>query len=201
MERKLSPLVRGLVVFAALAALTALVIPLAASAQWDDYGDDDSDPYRAQSRSGSTGVSVRGAFGFTVDPETFEMGVGFPIRIVEDVAFTPHLLMGFDDDDTIVAPSLNLEVAFPLGDGGDDIMDRLSPYLQGGIGFAYIDRDRGGDNDDEIGFLLTPGLGIEYRITDNLHIGTNARFNVLPKETAGEHFFFSWEFFSVRIAF
>ena len=80
-------------------------------------------------------------------------------------------------------------------------MYRMRPYLQGGLGFAYVDRDEQGDNDDEVGFLVAPGLGLEYEISKNLLIGTNARFNVLPREAGGEHFFFSWEFFTVRIAF
>ena len=186
----------------ALAALLAAGLPLAASGQgWDDdYGYDEPDPYRDPPDS-SGGVSIRGAFGFTADPEAFEMGIGFPIEISNSVAFTPHLLLAFDDDDTIVAPTANLEVYFRLSERRDDFAYRLRPYLQAGLGFAYIDRDDGGDNDDEVGFLVAPGLGLEYEVSKNLLVGTNARFNVLPKETGGEHFFFSWEFFSVRIAF
>jgi opacity protein-like surface antigen len=183
-----------------LAALLVVGLPFCATGQdWDDDYEE-QDPYRDPPQS-SSGVSVRGSFGFTADPEAFAMGLGFPIEITNGVAFTPHLLMAFEDDDTIVAPTVNIEVYFRLSDRRDDFSYRLRPFLQAGIGFAYIDRDAAGDNDDEVGFLVTPGLGLEYEISDNLFIGTNARFNILPKEAGGEHFFFSWEFFSLRIAF
>jgi hypothetical protein len=186
----------------AFAVWVAAGSPLPAAGQdWDDdYGYDEPDPYRSPPKSG--GTSVRAAFGFTADPEAFEMGLSFPIELTDGVAFTPHLLLAFDEEDTIVAPTANIEVYSRLSDDrNDDFRYRMRPYLQVGLGFAYIDRESASDNNNEVGLLIAPGLGVEYEISDSLSIGTNARFNVLPKKTGGEHFFFSWEFLTLRIAF
>jgi hypothetical protein len=185
-----------------LATLLLVGLPLCATGQdWDDdYDYEETDPYRDPPRSGG-GVSVRGGVGFSADPDALALGLAVPIEISSAVAFTPHLLVAFDDDDTIVAPTANLEVYFRLSDRRNDFTYRLRPFLQAGLGFAYIDRDSTGDNDDEVGLLVVPGLGLEYEISDNLRIGTNARFNVLPREAGGEHFFFSWELLTVRVAF
>lgn len=187
-----------------LASFLMLSLPTESAAQdWENgQGDEEPglDPYGAPP-SQSSGVGMRGSIGFTADPGAFAMGLSVPIAMTSNIAFTPHMLIAFDDEDTIVAPSVNLEVQFRLGGRRGDFFYRLRPFLQAGLGFAYIETSNGAKDQSETGFLAVPGVGVEYEISESLLIGTNMRFNVLPGETSGESFFFSWELLSLRIAF
>jgi opacity protein-like surface antigen len=169
----------------------------------DGYGDRDwysEAPADYGSPRAST-VSVRGAVGITSDPSMFALGLGFPIEINRRVAFTPMIQAAFDDDHTIIAPTVNLEYHLDLSDGSSDLLRRLHPFVQGGIGFAYIHKEQPGNDPDEVGFLLAPGLGLEYELTDNLLIGSNVLFNILPSEVSDENFFLTWQFATLRVRF
>ena len=185
------------------AGLTLGVLLSGSGAPAQDWYEE-PDPYYADSEpvaATGTGVSARGAVGLTADPSSFLLGLGFPIDLNPWLAFTPHIQLGFDDEETIVAPTLNLEYHFDLRNSSNGLARRLHPYIQGGLGFAYIHKDRRGDDDDEVGFLLAPGLGLEFDLTENLALGSNVRFNVLPSEVSGENFFLSWEFVTLRVKF
>jgi len=197
--RLLAALLTGALALAAAA-------PVASAQSWtgDDPAEDPapgrSEPAPAQ--PDSRGLSVRAGLGFTADPTTFLLHAAFPIELGPRVALAPNLDLGVDDDHVIFAPTLDLEARFDLSEVSDDpALRRVQPFVSGGLGFAYIHRDRRGDDDDEVGPLLAAGLGLEVEVQEDLFVGSQMRFNVLPVETSGEHFYFAWHLASVRVAF
>ena len=183
-----------------LCAAGLLLVAVPALAQ--DY---DDDWYAEEEASYGTRrpapVSVRGSVGITSDPSTFSLALGFPIDIGPQLAITPMVQAGFDDDHVIIAPTINLEYHFDLSDSRNDLVGRLHPFIQGGLGFAYIHKEQQGNDPDEVGFLIAPGLGLEYELTDSLLIGSNVLFNILPSEVADENFFLTWQFATLRVRF
>jgi hypothetical protein len=149
-------------------------------------------------------LSVRGAIGFTLDPDTFLMAFQGDYFLDDQLSLGPLLQLGVDDDTTILAPTLNVQYAFDLTEleeDGDEILERLKPFVQGGVGLGYIHKDRRRGDDDDVGFLLNLGFGLEYYLTDQLALGNNLLFNILPDKTNGENFFLSWQFVTLRYRF
>lgn len=153
-------------------------------------------------------MSLRGAIGFTLDPDTFLMAFEADFSATKEISLGPLLQLGVTDDRTIVAPSLNVQYVFDLsGLNSNDVMTndlakKLKPFAQGGLGVVYIHKDgRRGNNVDDVGFFLNLGGGIEYYLTEKFAIGNNLLFNILPEDIAGEHFFFSWQFVTARYHF
>ena len=149
--------------------------------------------------------SVSGGIGFTLDPGTFLMTLGAEYAPDGTAGFSagPLVQFGVSGNNTIIAPTVNGRYAFDLSDSKDDIARRLSPFLQGGLGFAYIDKDRSAPkkDKDEVGFLLNMGVGLEFELSDSVSIGNSILFNVLPVRTARQNFFFSWQFATMRYRF
>lgn len=176
-----------------------LSLAAAANAQdWDEWYGERREPLPppvAEPSYAKPSVSVRGSIGITQDPETFLLGIAFPIALNDNLAFTPLVEASFDDGRTIVAPTANLEYSFDVGDS------RLRPFVSTGVGFAYIREDRPGGDTDDVGFLIAPGVGLEYELSPNLQIGTNVRFNVLPSDVADQSFYLSWHFATLRVRF
>jgi hypothetical protein len=143
--------------------------------------------------------SIATSIGFTADPGAFQLTVGLPYSASRSFRVGPLLQLAFADDLVIVAPTANFQYAFDVP-GSNPQLRRLRPYLQLGLGFAYIDKNQRW-NDDEVGFLLNPGFGAEYAVTESIAVGSNVLFNVLPVTTTGENFFFSWQVGSVRFLF
>ena len=113
-------------------------------------------------------------------------------------AIGAQLQLGVSDDDVIVAPTVNFEYLFDLP---AEELERLKPFIEGGLGFAYIHEDRRNHRDDEVGFLINFGFGLDYYVTDTVAIGSSMLFNFLPDEVQDEHFFFSWQIIGVRFDF
>jgi hypothetical protein len=150
----------------------------------------------SEARAGRVGV--RGGLGFTLDPDTFLMGFEGDYSIFKELAVGPLLQLGVSDHRLIVAPTLNAQWMFDLPFTG---LERLKPFLQGGLGFAYLARDRPGPDADDVGFLLNMGFGTEFYLGDRFSLGSNMLFNVLPDRVLGEHFFFSWQIVTARYQF
>jgi opacity protein-like surface antigen len=145
--------------------------------------------------------SLRGGLGFTAGPETFLLTLEAPITIGAGFGAGPLLQLGLSDDDTIVAPTANVTYAFDLSGASNRDVRKLAPFVQTGIGFAYIEKDHRRGDDDDIGFLFNVGGGIEYSLTDRIAVGSNMLFNVLPDSVVGENFFFSWQVGTIRVRF
>lgn len=173
------------------ALVLCLVGPAAAQEQGSEW----------DSSSDEGGVGLRAGIGFTADPGTFLMGIGFPLQMSKSFAVGPHIQFGLDDDRVILSPGAQLEFSFDTSGAKDPVVRRLSPYVQLGISAVYIHKDRHGSDDDEVGLAISPGFGLEYAFSEGVSVGTNMRFNALPIEVSDEHFYFSWEVGTVRIAF
>ena len=139
-------------------------------------------------------ISAFASAGLTASPETILIGGGFDYYTDSSTAVGALVQVGFDSDDTIVAPSIQLKHFFLLDSGGR--VSRWRPFAQVGVGMAYLEKS----NADEIGLLLNAGGGIDYAL-DDISIGTNVLFNLLPIETVGDHFFFSWQVVQITFHF
>ena len=138
--------------------------------------------------------------GFTVDPGTFLMGLEVPFAVTDGVTLGPLLQVGVSDDDTWIAPTMNLRYALDLADIAPDLA-RLRPMVQGGLGFAYLEKDGRRGDDDDTRFMFNLGFGAEYFLTDNLAFGSNMLFNILPEDAVDEHFVWSWQLGTMRVLF
>ncbi len=162
--------------------------------------------HQVEGSGGGSGVgwlnplSVRGGLGFTLDPDTFLLSFAGDYALSEQFSLGPLLQLGLSGDDTIVAPTLNAQYSFDLHGMGPEL-SRLNPFVQGGLGFAFIHEDLRFGEDDDLGFLFNLGFGVEYDLTDRFALGNNLLFNIMPDEVNQENFFFSWQFATIRFRF
>lgn len=139
-------------------------------------------------------VSVPIGVGFTADPDTFAISAAADFEVAPDWTAGPAVLLGLDDRRTLIAPTLQAKRHFQLGREDDPDLSRLSAFVQGGVGIAYIEKERRNQSDlDDVGLLLNAGGGLRYRVSDGASLGTQMMFNVMPDDVADEHFFFSWD--------
>jgi hypothetical protein len=137
-----------------------------------------------------SGAAVSGGLGFTESPDTVLLSgqVDFPVN--EDLVVGPLLQLGLDDDETIVAPSLNLKHPFRLDSDG---YPEVRPFVQGGAGFAYLEKERRSGDDDDIGLLLNAGVGVELHLDSSTYLSSTLMLNFLPGEVMDEDVFLSWQ--------
>ncbi|MGH0036499.1 MAG: hypothetical protein ACQGVK_15845 [Myxococcota bacterium] len=179
-----------------LAALLPALASAPALAQTDPWSDPPPDKNEGF-------VSVRGGFGFTADPSAFMMSLGVPVAVNANLAFSPDFMLAIDDDELIVAPGIDVEFRI-LGERTWDSPElrKLTPVLRVGTGLAYIEKEQNrGADEDGTGWLLRAGMGVEYEVTEDVHLGSHIRFNILPVKAADERFFFSWDILSMRFDF
>jgi hypothetical protein len=144
-------------------------------------------------------LAAKTGLGFTLSPDDFLLILQADYFLTNNFSIGPLLQFGVDDDPFIFAPTLNFQGMFDLPGAG---MERLKPFVQGGIGVVYMNKDRPNrPNVDDTGFLINVGGGFEYFVTDRLSLGNNIMFNIMPDDVLGDHFFFSWQFVTVRYQF
>ncbi len=158
----------------------------------------------AQSRSGdgpSPPFSVQAGLGFTDDPDAFLLEFEGNYRLGDGLSVGTLLQLGLDDDFTLVSPLGYVRYTFDLSHATAPDLRRLKPYVQGGMGFTYIDIDVPRRDDDDIGFLMSFGFGADYPITDSVSLGSRMLFNFLPDDVVDENFYFSWQVAGIRFRF
>ncbi|HNR99118.1 MAG TPA: hypothetical protein PKX48_07845 [Planctomycetota bacterium] len=144
---------------------------------------------------------VKGGVGFSADPSAFLMGLEGDYAFTREFRAGPLLQIAASDRRLIVAPTANFRFYLPIEDAPAAV-ERLNPFVQLGLGFAYVDRERRRRHDDEeVGFLMNAGFGFDYMVTDRVGLGSHMLFNVLPRDTAGERFFFSWQVVTASVRF
>ncbi|MFO0982496.1 MAG: hypothetical protein U1E76_12310 [Planctomycetota bacterium] len=180
---------------ALLWVLAALLAACAAMPAPDDAGAREA---TAASSGAEIPLSVQGGLGFTLDPDTFLMAARADYWVRPNVAVGPLLQVGLADHRTILAPSFNVKGVFDLKQPS---AERLKPYIDGGVGFAYLEKDGRRGDDDDLGVLLDIGGGLSYDVNDHLAVGTGVLFNFLPAELVGERFFFSWQLVTLSFRF
>ncbi|MFQ5654918.1 MAG: hypothetical protein ACE5GW_09330 [Planctomycetota bacterium] len=146
---------------------------------------------------------LRSGIGFTIDPDIFMIAFGLGFGRGGPLELAPLVQLGISDDELLVAPALNVVYGFDLTElSGDRDVQRLTPYVQGGVGMTYLEKERPGGRDDaDTGLLFDFGFGVDYEVGDKLSVGTSILFNLLPAELSDEHFFVSWQLLSLRVAF
>lgn len=203
---------RSTALLAFLAAALLCAAPIANAQDWGDESEDDwSAPQPTETRARSTaptysranpadtGWSIRSGLGFTADPTTFLLNVEAPYALDSWIAVGPMLQLGLEQDKTLVMPTANVTLKVPDLPGRD--FDRVIPYGFAGIGLAYIEREKRGDDGDGTGFLITTGVGVEYQVSERVFFGSQMMFNFLPSKTQGETFIYSWQMGGIRFAF
>jgi len=145
--------------------------------------------------------SPHAGIGFIAEPDAFLLGLGLDYGVAEFMSLGPLLQLGISDDDTIVAPTLNFHFGIPLLGASNQYLRRLEPFVQAGLGMAYIEKERGNQEDDDVGFLMNGGVGAQYWLNDEIAVGTSMLFNGMPEDVVDENFFFSWQVVTFRYRF
>ena len=98
---------------------------------------------------------------------------------------------------TLVAMSANTRLSFDLSNGTNENFRKLEPFVNGGIGLAYVDRGVV----DEVGFLIHLGFGVAYTFSTQVAVQTAMQFNIIPGDAAGEKFYYTWQIAGIRYQF
>ncbi len=151
----------------------------------------------AQAAAASSPWTIGAGIGFTAGPGTFLLDGDAAYALNENMSIGPRMQLGFSDDEVLVVPTANFRYVFDLHLSPETSMQELTPFLQAGIGFGYVRKERGGGHTDDTGFLFNIGAGVEWSLGATT-LGSNLMFNILPSETAGENFFFSWQLITLR---
>src|SRR5262245_41994470 len=118
--------------------------------------------------------SVRGGIGFTASPELFLMALEGDYQLFQNFGVGPLVQLGVTDEELLVAPTVNAQYAFNI-----PRLDRLKPFIQGGLGFVYRNNEDCDCNEDT-GFLVNFGPGVDWFLGNNLAVGSSALFNFMP---------------------
>jgi len=141
---------------------------------------------------------LEAGLGQTFGPSTFLLSATGGKFVDPHLAIGPTLQLGIDDDKTIFAPTFGARRIFEL-DSAD--LRKLEPYVEGGVGFAYLEDDRRGGADDDFGVLLTLGFGANFELQHNVALGTGILVNLMPGEVLDERLFVSWRILQLNFAF
>lgn len=144
--------------------------------------------------------SVRAGLGFAADPSAFLLTAELDYHIHDMFTVGPLLQYGVADDRTWLMPSINLQYIIDLTPISETL-GKFKPFLQAGTGFAYIHKERGRDNLDDVGFLINLGFGGDYYLNERFAVGSNMLFNIMPDDVIDENFIFSWQVLTARFHF
>jgi len=138
--------------------------------------------------------------GFTAGPGAFLIPAEVDFHIRDDVAIGPRLQLAVDDDVTIFAPTFHAKKLFELTQDGAP--SRWRPYAQGGIGLAWLEKDRPrGRDDDDVGLVLQLGGGVEYTLDSDITLSTGIDVNLLPSDLVGEDIYVSFNLVQIGFRF
>jgi hypothetical protein len=151
----------------------------------------------AQART-QEGYFIEPGIGFTSDPGTFLLAFTAGKFITPNVAIGPLVQLGVSDSDSIFAPALNVRGIFDIEGHG---LERVKPYVEGGAGLIYLNKDHHHGDDDEWGFLIDFGFGANVELDRNITLGTGFIFNLMPSEVVDERFIFSWKILQLSLYF
>jgi hypothetical protein len=196
----LAPLFVGLLPSALLAGLIGTSTTAAGAQDWgSDPEDDWSTPAQSAAVDPALGWSLRAGVGFTAGPETFLMNFELPYAFDRWVSAGPMVQVGLDNNETIVAPTLNVTLTIP--DLPGSALDKFHPFVLVGMGFAVLSDDNRRNDNTSAGFLVPFGFGIEYAATSHFAVGSQMMVNFLPEETLDQNFWYSWQILGARFSF
>ena len=144
-----------------------------------------------RTRKGETAVPV-GA-GFTLDPDTAFLNIAWDVQLNPIMSMGTSFLFGGSNERFLFAPTFQIKTYLNADETAEP--SRFQPYLQGGLGWAWLDSDRTADGSDfdSNSFLINGGGGIRYRLSQHYSIGTGALINFVPSKLDDDRWFFSWE--------
>lgn len=134
--------------------------------------------------------ALNAGLGFMLDPDDFLLGFSMDYYLKHNLTVGALFQIGVDDRPFVLAPSINFKGVLDID---TPALRALKPFIQGGLGLAYLHRERRHRDDDDVGFMVNFGFGFDYYITDEFSLGSNLLFNGLAEDTLGEDFFFSWQ--------
>jgi opacity protein-like surface antigen len=155
------------------------------------------------------GWSVGGGIGFTASPTSFLMQFDAPYHFGNGASVGPQMQFGVTGDTTIVSGAINGRYDFDILSGNSNgLISKLTPFVNGGIGFSYIKNKRVFRNpfisNSGTGFLMEFGGGIAYRLSDHVSLESAMQLNIIP-DGAGpgdnDHFYYSWQMLGARLHF
>jgi hypothetical protein len=174
--------------------LTAAALFLSASASSAQSGSDSN----KDGNGGQVRASFAGSLGFLADdPGGVNLGFEAPIEFTKNFSVGPWVAVSLADDFLLVSATANVRYHFDVFEGAK--LEKLRPFLQGGMGISWLDDDR--RNVDDTDFLLNMGLGAEYEMSDHVFLGSNIMFNTVPTRDSGDAFYWTWQFLSARYRF
>lgn len=142
---------------------------------------------------------VEPGVGVTFGPDTLLLALTTGRTIDGGFAVGPALQLGLDDHETFFAPTLNVRREFALSDGD---LSRVAPYIEAGAGIAYLEKERRGrGDDDEVGLLLTAGLGANVRLDGGVAVGSGVVVDLMPTELVGERVLVAWRVVQLQFRF
>lgn len=158
-------------------------------------GEAGSDAGEAPRRYEKGDTELIGDIGLTGGPSMFLLGGEMSYHLDEASAVGALLQLGVSGDDTFLGLSMHYKHHFYLEGAG--ARSRLRPFAQGGLGFAYLDKDRR----DDWSVLVHAGGGLQYHVNSTTHLGSNILLDFLPNEPAGDSFVFTWQVLQVGFRF
>jgi hypothetical protein len=174
-----------------LAAAALVLATTAASAQSRSASEQQEEEDRVR-------ASVGASLGFFADdPGGLNLGFEIPIEVNRNLSVGPWLTLGLADDFLLLSATANVRYHFDVFEGAK--LRELRPFLQGGMGISHYDDDD--RDDDETGFLINMGLGVEYALSEHVGLGSNIMFNAAPTFRPSQAFYWSWQFLSLRYRF
>jgi hypothetical protein len=120
-------------------------------------------------------LSIGAATGFhagTEDGTVFGLFMDGRYRLDPHFAVGPLLQLGFSSDYSLVGLSGQLTYSMAL-----PTQPHVIPYLQGGLGFVVIDADDQPRHEDDAGFLIPIGAGVDFELSKNVLLGTEILLN------------------------
>ena len=152
------------------------------------------------------GFSVGGGIGFTASPTSFLMQFEAPYDFGNGLALGPQLQIGVDGVTTIVGATLDLRYGFDLSSTSNDIASGFEPFVNGGLGLAYMKHEIGARfrpevEVDEVDFMMNLGFGIAYHLSRRVVLESRMEFNIVPGRVIGDNFYYTWQMLGARYKF
>lgn len=144
--------------------------------------------------------SVQGGAGLTASPDSFLLEFEGAYEFGNGFAAGPAIQFGLDNHFLLVAPTVFGRYGFDLSGVSQKVLQPLTPYVQTGMGFAYMEEGRRNTR-DEADFLINLGVGADYALTDHVSVGSRMLFNFLPDKVLGQSFYYSWQVAALRYRF
>jgi hypothetical protein len=144
---------------------------------------------KAGDRTGFAGL------GFTDGPDSFLLGLELDFWQSDRLAIGPMVQLGLDDDMEMIAPSFHAKYRFPLE------ASRLAVFAQGGVGFLWLERDPIPGDDDDLGFMLQVGGGVDWQLEAGTFLGSSILVDLMPDEVLGENAIFTWQVVQLGVRF